>query len=120
LSASGPGWLRFNLKTIGRSVDCTREEIFASAQWHGRQLPAFRPLPRNLKAMGEITLAAYWQLWKPMFKEVTKKACHEGTHGFYWKPNFENVTDYRSNEDGGPIKPTEATGCVNEVVNLPV
>jgi hypothetical protein len=32
-------------------------------------------------------LAAYWQLGKPMFKKVMKKACHEGTHGLYRKAN---------------------------------
>jgi hypothetical protein len=61
--------------------------FFARAQWHGRQPPSFRPLPQNLKAMCGIALAAYWQLGKPMFKEVMKEVCHEGTYGFYRKPN---------------------------------
>ena len=69
-------------------------------------------LPNKITA----ALAAYWQLWKPMFKEVMKEVCHEGTHGFYRKPDFENVTNHRSNEDGGPINPTETTGCVNASV----
>ena len=53
--------------------------------------------------MDEIALAAYWQLGKPMFKEVMKEVCHEGTCGFYRKPDFENVTNRRSNKDGAPI-----------------
>jgi hypothetical protein len=32
-------------------------------------------------------LAAYRQLGKPMFKEVMKEVCHEGTYGFYRKAN---------------------------------
>ena len=55
-----------NLSVAERENGASDEHIVryafcARAQWHGRQLPSFRPLPRNLKAMCGIALAAYWQ-----------------------------------------------------------
>jgi hypothetical protein len=61
--------------------------FFARAQWGWPSAIILSTASANLKAMGEIALAAYWQLGKPMFKEVMKEVCHEGTYGFWWKPN---------------------------------
>jgi hypothetical protein len=93
----------FSLKTIERKVDCAREEFeYRRTRKRGERksrLSCMNSLPgcsattilstasANLKAMGGIALAAYRQLWKPMFQEVMKEVCHEGTYGFYRKPN---------------------------------
>jgi hypothetical protein len=98
----------FNLKTVGRRLDCAREKFeYRRTRKRGvgradcpvgllcqgavmavsyNSFDRFREFESDRWNDG-IALAAYWQLGKPMFKEQMKEVCHEGTYGFWRKPN---------------------------------